>query len=498
MSNTLPHQASMDYRVPSYRVLNDNHLNGEALTSAKEVTIELPAFGNAQSMSLNWTLQSVGASSVLVNAPNQIDRIDIMVRGHDSPIRRMTGDELHLALGLALSGSDDSDYRRKLPGFYGVKGSKGVSLASGSSREFGVVLLSNFITNLDLSGKHVNRFDMRVVFRDNIVISGAGVPTFTSLKVKFVERAFVVDTPRARVHAGQVEKYHKMGREGHYLDMSRPVDKSYTLAANTVTEVECTIDGHSAGLFIMIRPSGYRTTGSTALTDFKSIGDQGELSLTLSGDEANLLTSDAKALTVAEIQDLGFLKYCSESRIYFISFSQDFVSDYFRGTINGVRRFHDKIDLRITPAAARTDAVVTFNCTNAGNDAGSYRLGWRGEYTSPLAYNASVSDMKAAFESLQVCNDNDIKSTFSASATTDFTLTLSNVDYDPVEAYGVPFIGVDTLADGGTGEICTVSYSTVYVDGSDCSGSMVVTVYNAYWKHFSTSRNGIVSRTASL
>jgi len=150
------------------------------------------------------------------------------------------------------------------------------------------------------------------------------------------------------------------------------------------------------------------------------------------------------------------------------------------GVVNNYHEFqpNSKWRLEITPAAAVTNAVVTFNCTNAANDGGAYRLQWAGESTGQLAFNADAAAMKAAFETLSMFREYpNMAVTFSGAATTDFTMTISGVDFDAVDKWGLPSLAADSLAGGGVGEICAVSVTTYFQSGFVSSGSLICSVY---------------------
>jgi len=101
-------------------------------------------------------------------------------------------------------------------------------------------------------------------------------------------------------------------------------------------------------------------------------------------------------------------------------------------------------------------------------DGGTYRLGYKGEWTGDLAYDLNAAGIKAAFEALSTVTD-----TITASATCQIADTITWTTAGPKDE-----IDVDTrlLTDGGV--VCSDLYCPVSTIGS-LVASMVITATGA-------------------
>jgi hypothetical protein len=119
--------------------------------------------------------------------------------------------------------------------------------------------------------------------------------------------------------------------------------------------------------------------------------------------------------------------------------------------------------------------TVTFN--TAPSATGYYRFGYKGEWSPMLLGNATVADMKAAFESIRNIASRNVSVTFSAVASAGTSLTATLVD--PEGCLHGELIEVMTL--DGFGATASVARTTASVPGL-ATGTYAIDVYSFMYR----------------
>ena len=151
-----------------------------------------------------------------------------------------------------------------------------------------------------------------------------------------------------------------------------------------------------------------------------------------------------------------------------------------------------KNNILLQPANSRTNQVMTVTVTNAAVlTSGTYRFRVGNEYTSPLAYNASATNVKDALEALKISQAHNITYTLSgalsSSATPTLTITSGNYTFQDGE------ISVHSGAFTGSSvpTSITIATTTPYVAG--VSGTVDISLYAFVYKTVYQNRNRITS-----
>jgi len=485
MDRVGPHQRYISLATPKARVVEQPDAVGKTLSVDTSFTTDnLDTHDNVQKFMVRLSLTCANAAVQVGNLCQLFDLVQFYA-GMDpkNAYRTYRGDELYVLEGLKHSMASDPREREDT-NFWGRRGNWGESLQVGETRDFYIRFPNHPLEGLGVSQS--GAFRIKFNLRKDCVLSGSAANvSIAAFEIIFFENNLDShEGANSGIEQARREKVVGPGVGIHYLDVQQEEKTGETFTAGTEKSIDFTVDGHCPGQVVLIRPADYSTTGGSALTNMAYLGKDALISITRKGHgKKNILTDDGGTVTLRELQQMSRIPFAEDSGALFIPYSPAMISDMFSGTHGGGFNFKgEEYSLRITPAPAATDAVFTFNCTNAANDGGSYRLGWAGEWTAPLAYNANVAAMKAAFEGLRVMQDNDLTATFSATAATDFTVTISGAPYDVNRRFGLPTIDALTLADGGVIDIVTVTNSTAFQDGSNVGGgSFDVVILSWSW-----------------
>jgi hypothetical protein len=163
------------------------------------------------------------------------------------------------------------------------------------------------------------------------------------------------------------------------------------------------------------------------------------------------------------------------------------------GVHSGCYQFsQQKNNIMLQPSAAKVNQVMTLAVTNAAVlTSGSYRFRIGNEFTAPLAYNASVTDVKNAIEALKVCSSNGITVTLSGalSASASPTLTINS----PCIAFQDGEVSVESHSFTGSSVPTSITISTTTPAVFGASGSVDISAYVFIYKSVYQNKNRLTS-----
>lgn len=462
---------------------NENLGSNETFNSSNnkiDIRLKKGEFNEIERHRFRLTVSESGGSQSVtpVCVPFLFERIEFRTADSKEEIlRTIYSEEFWMYVGWTL----EDRYERANLNFYGSRGNVPETILASGTRVYNVRLPYSFLSQVGVDGAYLEN-DLIISFYTRNGVTSAGSGTF---KLNNIE---LITDEKTEHDSKALAEYRKLRHEGltqRYLDtvrVSSGTASAWTAGVTSNLSLN-DITGACAGLAVLVRASTSMT--GSAMTKCAYLGKEATVDLVdKAGKSIYALGSPVSLDFINQTLSYEQREFCKAANIVFIPFSEDFMHDLSTGAVSKYRKLptNNNYRLQITPAAAITNEVYTFTLTNPANDGGSYRFTWAGESTGTLAYNASTSAMKAAFETLKVMQDNNLTATFSATAVASFTLTISNANFDTYKEYGLPSLDSDSLADGGVGEVCTVTRSTPYVDGSNVGGGNFY--YDVYaWLH---------------
>jgi hypothetical protein len=322
-----------------------------------------------------------------------------------------------------------------------------------------------------------------------IAVSGSGTASLSNLQMLIEEERLTDEEEKMALSVQMSNK-----TEFQYLDWMRVSATTQTLTAATEYSFDLSSIGskHVPFILLAIRADNY-TNSSGGTLKFLSLGSNN----TATEATVNLGDPTGRKLLDNGTGDIDyeFLK----NQIWNEHFSSDFnsrnlhlipfcasVKDAFKGIKNGYIAFTpDKWTLRLRPSTAGTAPVQTLSCTNSANDAGSYKLAYRGDLSDSLAFNATAATMKTAFEALPAAQNHPggpLTITFSGALTATRTATFpSNLPPPRDLVYAI----TESLIQSTTPERTTTSQTTLGIEGFTTGSTYTIDAYipyfNSYW-----------------
>lgn len=254
------------------------------------------------------------------------------------------------------------------------------------------------------------------------------------------------------------------------------------------TNYKYTLDnfkGRFAALAFCVRLSSGLTNTAGATSKYIDMGPNSAVDLvdpsgaSLWSTGSAVLSNYVQKVMKAQLLDsdvgMGSLK-----NFYVLPFSETkSTHPLWNGELRGFREFTgDKTSLSITTDAAAVAEVHTITLTNPANDGGKYRLMWRGDVTTSLAYNADAAAIKAALCELTsfkklgiVAADLTVSGAFTTTASITFSARLGRVsrsDNDVIQML------TDNLNDGTVAESSSSALTTAGESGFWNNGGATV------------------------
>jgi hypothetical protein len=359
---------------------------------------------------------------------------------------------------------------------------------------FNLVLKNSFIESTQQTDMTALRKDivLRIVTPTSITSRTTGTPTLTlsSLEVFLEEEIPNLANPFISAAVSARSRDTQFGRFIDWIDIS---EASVTL--NTGTDRYLTMGGldnwRVACLLVGVRASSTTAT-SQGYINFLDLGPNALVDVQNPSGTTVWGKGEAKSIDYIKAIDMPLNMPSDIARytnLYLLSWSPELIKAL-HGIMNGYRDFVTATDrLLIRPTTVTSAAEVhTLTCINAANDGGTYRLGFLGEFTQPLAFNTSAANMKIAFENLSsvVGYPGGVSVTFAGALTTTTTCTFSDS-----RRYALVEVSPDSLNDGGVAESVTVTRSTIGNRGW-VNGTYHVGIWAAVFKDFYVN-NGLIT-----
>jgi hypothetical protein len=163
------------------------------------------------------------------------------------------------------------------------------------------------------------------------------------------------------------------------------------------------------------------------------------------------------------------------------------------GVHSGCYQFQQqKNNIMLQPSASKVNQVMTLAVTNAAVlTSGSYRFRIGNEFTAPLAYNASVTDVKNAIEALKVCSSNGITVTLSGALSASASPTL-NIN-SPCISFQDGEVSIDSHSFTGSSVPTSITISTTTPAVFGASGSVDISAFVFIYKSVYQNKNRLTS-----
>lgn len=440
---------------------------------------------------LKWTITETGGSNSVQVPPVQFFSSSIEVRVNDGTqlVNTLYPEVEHFAACCLVDKQEQGprffDDNNMSSSYY--LGSDSTIPASGK-RVFYQRIRTSVFTHLKPYVKSMGYTEFRIRCQP-IVVSGSGTASLSNLQMLVEEERLTDEEEKMAVAVSMSNK-----SEFQYLDWMRVSATTQTLTAATEYSFDLSSIGSKDVPFILlaIRADNY-TNSSGGTLKFLSLGSNN----TATEATVNLADPTGRKLLDNGTGDIDyeFLK----NQIWNEHFSSDFnsrnlhlipfcasVKDAFKGIKNGYIHFTpDKWTLRLRPSTAGTACVQTLTCVNPANDGGFYKLAYKGDLTDPLAFDATAATMKTAFEALPAAQNHPggpLTVTFSGALTATRTATFASNLPPPRDLVNCV---AESLNDGGVGEKCTTTISTLGIEGFTTASTYTIDAYipffNSYW-----------------
>lgn len=289
--------------------------------------------------------------------------------------------------------------------------------------------LFTFIHNFGPDGVFIqdmkDELKLNLKVSDVIPISGAG--SIASCTISFGIEGHLL-SPRDR-EAFRYQ-YRTMAPQGFFLHPHRSSKQVALVCGSSENYLSMSdVRGPVSHQIVLVRPLGV-TNANNGKLFWYNIGDAANASMEMLDIEGNSITGNMPTRFLRQHESTMFPNdFISSKPCYVVSYCHS-VNAALKGKIDGGRYFQNQSGdrLRLTLPAAATQEVQTLTQSATPAAGGFYQFRFRGEHSATLAGNASVLDMKAAFEALPGALAHNLTVTFSAvaSAGGSFTATFSD------------------------------------------------------------------------
>ena len=353
------------------------------------------------------------------------------------------------------------------------------SMASGSTKTFYLPLVNSSIFSADLDWSQLDDIILEfTVASGSPVVSGSGTLTCSC--------SIVYESHDQ--HPSQKDAKHSFGSEvvhaNSYLDCVRIDRFAASLASgNQYLLPTDSVVGSSPFVLVYTAPAGTNENtkwwssqdylGKSGLVNFLSPNGDGILG------NSHIRVDVLREETLTKNMKNSLLQ---DKNGYLILPFTDNWSGASAGIHQGCYQFtQQKNNIMLMPANSKTNQVMTLNVTNAAVlTSGNFRFRIGNEFSAPLAFNATVADVKAAIEALKFCSSNNITVTLSAalSAASAPTLTINSPNITLQDGE----VSIDSFAFTGSAVPTSITISTTTQPVFGATGTVDITAYVFVYK----------------
>lgn len=445
------------------------------------LTISKGAFLLMKDLELRINITVNNSPVTLAAVTYWFTRINLLSQGRSDPLATWYNDTAHFNL-CALTREDAYACMAKIVNMdTGVLYGQGASLPVGNY-VFRLPLLGTFFDSMDLYFQNANADLVLDLYPDQSGVCIAGTNANVDCTGIFAE----IDSDRL---TPEDELFHQKAFADkvftyRYVDPIQVNNFSKTLTAGSPLSVDLsTITGKITHLLAVVRATGATNVGNAYMNYINLGDDHGTTPATIDvvAPGSKSILGSGSPISTKLLRDYEYINHFGNSfgkykSIYFIPLCECTMAAY-KGQANGWLELPPghSYSLNITPGAALTQEVQTITCTQT-NTAGAYRVSFRGEFTNPLAYNATAATIQTAVNGLRNCLRDNIVITASGplSATATFTVgtgcgigTLSPDLFQVVSS---------SLNASGTYDTPTTTITT-QCNGGFTTGSYDITIY---------------------
>ncbi len=476
------HQQRKSYHMPTIEtiVLNDWPTN-TTLSGNTRVRTQIPrgSFQYCSHASLRLDVTVNTSSAQLTDIFHFFSKLEVRAGGSNELLQTIYGDSLLFQYLLAVNNrqfnhsSESLNFNSRI-----YQGGKTDTLSSGTTKSFYLPLI-NSIFSADLEWDKLQQDIILELYvsSGSPVISGSGTITCSAFLViegrDHSKQADAKSTIGEAVHSHTVLDVVQVAKYGQ----SMPSNTQYLLPLDSVV-------GSCPMILVNFASAGTNDNnkwwsssdvlGRTGLVNLLSPNSEGLLGqahvqVQILRDE--LMTKQMKNDLLQNKQ--GYLV---------VPFSENLAASSAGSHANGCMQFNQqRLNLMFQPPNNKVNQVMTVVVDNAAvTTGGQYRFRIGSEYTSWLAYNATVATVKAAIEALKIISSNGITVTLSAalSASASATLTFSS----PAYIFQENEISIDSNAETGSAVPTGVSISITTQAVSGTTGTYDISAYVYVYK----------------
>jgi hypothetical protein len=309
----------------------------------------------------------------------------------------------------------------------------GIPLSPSETKPFYQELSPSLFNILNPNMKHYHE-DICIIIsiREGIKIRGNGSVQLKSCRLRIHSE-----------HENEIQKkatalLYKEPRMHTILDQVLVNKNDVNLQSLTETKFDLgtTFHGKCAYLLACIRSAANPSATNGGLSTFVNPGDDFLIDV-VEGNQSVL--GSGQALKYKELSKDIFASHCPSNmskyqKIIFVLFCDNIIGA--QSQVDGYMYFetnHD-ISLALTPPAVGQNEIqtVTFSQTN---NAGTYMLGYKGQYTNPLPYNTAAANMAIAFNNLNTVAEEGLQVTFNQAVSAGTSITATFSPQRPVAAH---------------------------------------------------------------
>lgn len=392
--------------MPQKRTLNtvipQNALNNNGAKFT--ITIRRNDIDKINHLRVKMTIQTSGSPNVYNPTPYWFSRIDCRTSG-DNQLICSTFDDTLLTniLNKTTKGRQRAVFRDinmdiSDAGYLGLAAPTPV----GTSISYLPLYFSGFFESLDLylaDSKADLNFDFYPA-QAGIIASGSGTVQLTNMQ-------FIIDSEQVSARDAEYYKtlYSQVSRETFFLDPVITSDSNRSLVPGTVNFIDLSnLNGLCSHHVIMVRQAGVSSVGGGRMR-YINLGDNEGASLDLVDPSQQSVYGAGSAVNLKYIRnhlsiDSLDSDWLAHAPVYHLSYSDNF-SASLSGIINGAQWFDgSKQQLALTLPAAPVQEVQSI-LPSAAVTSGSYRFLYKSQLSAELAYNATPSQMAAAFAAMK-------------------------------------------------------------------------------------------------
>ena len=427
---------------------------------------------------------AVVGSAVLPPMTHVFDRIEVRTAGDNAqcaatfPEVMMSNFLSQCSKGRQRALFQDINIDSSEDGFLGTT----APLTSGNHSFYLPLFFGGFFENFDLYLAD-SKVDLNFVFYPaaNLVVSGSGTAELVGMQF-IVESDKLNDTEREAYRL----MYSQYARECYFLDPLISPYNNRTLTAGTTNYFNLSsVNGLVSHHLILFRATGASNVGNTNWR-YLNIGNSSTVDLHDPANQSLYGVGSAVPAPYLRTNSIDSMDsdWVVTTPAYYLSYADNF-SQALHGNINGARWFDGRDDqIAVTLGPAGVNEVQTITPSGA-IASGNYRLLYKQQLSAELAYNATPSQMSAAFAAIKSAAARFVTCTFSqalsagGAVTATFTHPQNNGlggDLLEIVGNGIPSCATVRTTPGTAG-LATGSYdvqiiSYIYKRGTYINGRL--------------------------